>query len=81
MPIDKHQPFYAKPRKKSVKLLSFHDLRDKKGIAYSRAHIYRMVNAGKFPGYISIGEKRTAFVEEEIDQWIEERIAARDAAA
>jgi prophage regulatory protein len=79
MPIDKNQPFYKTP-KKSPKLLSFADLRAVKGISFSRAHIYRMIDKGTFPKSIQTGEKSVAFVEEEIDQWIEQKIAERDAA-
>jgi prophage regulatory protein len=32
---------------------------------------------GKFPASVSIGARAVAWVEEEIDAWIEERIAER----
>jgi prophage regulatory protein len=66
---------------KGPKLLSFDDLKNKKGIAFSRAHIYRLINKRKFPMAVRIGEARVAFLESEIDAWIDERIAERDAVA
>ena len=43
----------------------------------SRAHLYRMMNAGAFPRPVKITDKRLAFVESEVDSWIDERVAAR----
>ena len=63
-----------------MKLIGFGELRDK-GITYSRSHVYRLINAKKFPQPVHLGVGRVAFVETEIDNWIKERIAERDAAA
>ena len=41
----------------------------------SRASIYRMQDAGKFPPSIPLSPNRVAWVESEIDAWIGERIA------
>jgi prophage regulatory protein len=49
------------------------------GIKYSKAHLWRLVNAGKFPAPIKIGQARSAWVEAEIDAWIGAKIAERDA--
>ncbi|TVP09637.1 MULTISPECIES: helix-turn-helix transcriptional regulator [Shewanella] len=46
--------------------------------ALSRASVYRMMADGKFPSSVSLGERSVGWVEEEILNWIEERIAARD---
>ncbi len=62
------------------KLLGFDEVRNHKGIAFSRAHIYRLIKDGKFPKPVRLGENRVAFVADEIDAWINERIAERDAA-
>jgi prophage regulatory protein len=51
-----------------------------KGIKYSKAHLWRLVKAKKFPEPIKIGEARSAWVESEIDAWIAGKIAERDAA-
>lgn len=61
-------------------LVGFDDLRSL-GITYTRSHLYRLIAAGKFAKPIRLGENRVAFVKDEIDAWINERIAARRAAA
>lgn len=45
---------------------------------YSRAWIYRLISQSKFPKPVKIGSRSIAFVESEIDAWINERIAERD---
>jgi prophage regulatory protein len=42
----------------------------------SRVQLWRLIRAGKFPRQIKVGTKN-AWVEHEIDAWIESRIAAR----
>jgi prophage regulatory protein len=56
-----------------------HDGLNAKGIKYSKAHLWRLVKVGKFPAPIRLGEARSAWVESEIDKWIADRIAERDA--
>jgi len=41
--------------------------------------IYAMMKQGKFPKAISISERRVAWVESDVDQWISERIASHKA--
>jgi len=60
-----------------MKLLSKKAVRDR--VCYSPQHIARLEKAGKFPRRVRLGQGRVAWVEEEIDQWIRERIAERDA--
>lgn len=46
----------------------------------SMRHLLREAAAGKFPAPVRLGEGRSgrlAFVESEVDDWIEERIATR----
>ncbi|ABO23128.1 AlpA family transcriptional regulator [Shewanella loihica] len=45
----------------------------------SKATLYRMIKLGAFPEQLSIGGRAVAWVEDEVLNWIEERIAARDA--
>jgi prophage regulatory protein len=59
-------------------VLSFPELRER-GIRFTRQHLHRLIRAGKFPAPIKIGEDTNAWVEPEIDQYMKERIAARDA--
>ena len=46
----------------------------------SRTMINKYRAAGDFPEPVPIGEKRIAFVEDEIDQWIADRIKRRKGA-
>jgi len=55
------------------------EVRSLKGVNYSRAHLFRLIRAGKFPAPIKLGENRNAFVETEVDAWIEQRVVERDA--
>ncbi|AXB20996.1 AlpA family transcriptional regulator [Salmonella enterica subsp. enterica serovar Newport] len=41
---------------------------------YGKAWIYRLISQGKFPRPIKIGTRAIAFVESEIDDWINQRI-------
>src|SRR5688572_3851050 len=61
-----------------MRLLSEKELKTEKGVSYSHAHLRRLVVAGKFPAPLKIGENRNAWISEEVDRWIEERIAERD---
>lgn len=61
----------------TLKLVSKKDLRLRYGIPYSLQHIARLEAAGKFPHRIKLGQCRVAYVEEEIEAWISERIAHR----
>jgi prophage regulatory protein len=63
-----------------VKLIGRPELRAR-GITWSRQHIDRLEKAGRFPRHVDIGENSIAWVEAEIDAWLEARIAERDAAA
>jgi prophage regulatory protein len=55
------------------------ELRAAKGISFSKPHLYRLIRAGGFPRPIKIGENRNAFLESEIDDWIRQKAAERDA--
>lgn len=41
---------------------------------YSKAWIYRLISQGKFPTSVKIGTRAIAFIESEIDDWINQRI-------
>jgi prophage regulatory protein len=59
-------------------LLSRGDLKIKKGIPFSRQHIHRLVTEGKFPPPVKVGENTNAWLEHEVDAYLEGRIRARD---
>ena len=44
----------------------------------SRSHLYALAQQGEFPKPIKLSERSSAWVESEVDGWIEERIAERD---
>ena len=46
-------------------------------IPYSQNHLRRLEAKGQFPKRIRIGENRIAWLKDEIDSWIEDRINAR----
>lgn len=47
----------------------------------SAATVYRKVREGTFPAPVKLGVRASAWVGQEVDQWIAERIAQRDMAA
>ena len=51
------------------------------GIPYSGQHIARLEAAGRFPKRIRLGQNRVVWLLSEIEEWINTRIAARDASA
>ena len=55
-----------------MKLLNKRELRAKTSL--SQTEIVRKEKAGKFPERIWISTNRVAWVESEVDQWIEDRI-------
>lgn len=58
-------------------LIPYRDLKAK-GIPYSKPHLWRLERAGRFPLRVPIGPGRYAYIEEEIDAYVEALIAARD---
>lgn len=44
-------------------------------VGLSRSSIYELVSAGKFPRPISLGARTVGWLESEINDWIEQRIA------
>lgn len=57
---------------KTQRLLRLADVRSR--VPYSRSTIYQLIAQGKFPKPISMGERAVAWLESEIDEWIEARI-------
>ena len=53
-----------------------------RGTGYGRAWIYRLISLGRFPKPVKIGSRSVAFIESEVDEWINQRIdASRNNAA
>ncbi|MFN3846416.1 MAG: helix-turn-helix transcriptional regulator [Paracoccaceae bacterium] len=49
-----------------------------KATSLSRTSIFKLRERGEFPRAVPLGEKRVAFVRDEVGAWIEARIAARE---
>lgn len=56
----------------SIRMLRLPAVMQKTGL--SRSQIYRLVEMGSFPGQVQLGERTAAWIEEEIEQWLTERI-------
>lgn len=48
-------------------------------VLYSPQHIARLEKAGKFPKRVQLGPNRVGWVETEIQEWLSERLARREA--
>lgn len=57
----------------SNSLIRFTEVQRRTG--YSKAWIYRLLKEKRFPASVKIGTRAIAFVESEIDEWINQRIA------
>lgn len=44
----------------------------------SRSTIYSMIKEGNFPKQIKLGKRSSGWVMAEIEQWIDQRVSARD---
>jgi Prophage CP4-57 regulatory protein (AlpA) len=60
------------------KLITFDRLWPDFGINYTRDHLRRKVKAREFPTPVQVSDCRIAWLEREILQWIDDRIAARE---
>ena len=55
------------------RLIRRKEVQDKTGLGASS--IYAMMKQGNFPQCLNLSERRVAWVESDIDQWIAERVA------
>jgi prophage regulatory protein len=60
-----------------VRFLIYPQLKSEKGIPYTRRHLRDLIAAGKFPRPVPLSEARIAWIEDEVDQWLAEKAAAR----
>ena len=58
------------------RLLTYPELREM-GVVYTRQHLSTLEAACKFPKRVALGEARVAWVEQEVIDWIEAKMAAR----
>lgn len=54
-------------------LIRFHEAQRRTG--YSKAWLYRLISEHRFPQPVKIGSRAIAFIESEVDEWINQRIA------
>lgn len=59
-----------------MRLLSKKQVRET--VLYSPAHIARLEAAGQFPKRVRLGAGRVGWVDEEVQDWLRQRIAERD---
>lgn len=59
-----------------MKLLSKRQVREI--VLYSPQHIARLEKAGLFPKRVQLGEARVGWVEQEVQDWLAAKVAARD---
>jgi prophage regulatory protein len=62
-----------------MRLLTFPQVQAK-GVPWCRDHLRRKAKAGEFPAPIPLSDSRIAWLESEVDAWIEARAAERDQA-
>lgn len=62
----------------NLRLIRRKEVQAKTGLGASS--IYAMMQQGKFPKAVNISERRVAWIESDVDQWINERIASHKAA-
>jgi prophage regulatory protein len=60
-----------------LRFVTTNDL-SRRGISFSRMHLRRLEDAGRFPRRVHLGENRIAWLEAEIDEWVAERLAERE---
>jgi prophage regulatory protein len=53
------------------RLLKFDELKDLKGISYTRVHLLRLEKLGKFPRRVRLSDVTVKWDEDEIDAWVE----------
>lgn len=57
------------------RLLKLHHVEERVGM--KKSSIYAAIKVGTFPAPVSLGARSSAWVEMEIEQWIQDRIEAR----
>lgn len=59
-----------------MRILRLRDVMEKTGLA--RSTVYKYIEAGTFPKPIDLGGRSVGWVDEEINDWILEKITQRD---
>jgi prophage regulatory protein len=61
---------------RTYRLATMKELKSRYGIPYCRQHIWRMINAGLFPRPVRLGQRRIAFICDQVEEWITKRAQA-----
>ena len=56
-------------------LIRLKQVKEKTGL--SRSSIYQFIKEGKFPAQVKLGQRAAAWVDSEVDDWINVRISNR----
>ena len=67
------------PQGVALRVLRYAQLQTEKGVNYSRTHIARLEKEGSFPKRIKLGANSVAWVEKEVDVWLNKKKRARAA--
>jgi prophage regulatory protein len=59
-----------------MKIISKRQLKEL--VLYSPQHIARLEKAGQFPKRVRLGQARVGWIEDEVLDWLKQRIARRD---
>ena len=65
-----------KKSKKNRKLLMLSQVQEI--VPYSASHIWRLERLGLFPRRIRLGGNRVAWLQSEVNGWVEDKLAARN---
>jgi prophage regulatory protein len=57
------------------KFIRLNKVKEKTGL--SRSSIYQFIKEGKFPAQVKLGQRAAAWVDSEVDDWINGRISNR----
>ena len=61
----------ATPRRK---LISFPELKARYGVPFTRRHLLTLEANKKFPGRVPIGDNRVAWIEAEVQEWVDRKV-------
>ncbi|GAA0707939.1 AlpA family transcriptional regulator [Dokdonella soli] len=67
------------PSSPELRVIRLPEVRTRTGL--SRSQLYKLESEGRFPAHIKLSERASAWLEHEVDDWIADRIAERDAKA
>ena len=60
-----------------MRIMRLKEITEKTGLAKST--IYNLISQGKFPKQIDLGARSVGWVDTEIEEWLEEKVAHRNA--